>query len=336
MSATPFTAEELNALPEGKTGRRFLVTRLLPVGLWFLANPWPGHQWPTQLFWTLVTAYSLFCWLSCFHETAHHTLYRSLKANIIIGRILGMVMFTPYTVYRESHIRHHAYLNKPHDWELWPYCDPAASRPFRIVFAWCDLLLGFMTAPYVYGRIYFSAKSPIVSPELRIAIRNEYLLSAAFWGIIVGLVAWFNVWHGFLTIWVLPHWVAGVLQTGRKFTEHLGMKSFDPLLGTRTVIGETAWTRFCTKANFDIFIHGPHHRHPRMPHAELASKMHDYIQKSPETHYPVYATYTRAATAMLPALLTNPGVGINAGGVLPAEAIEPVVDNFASDVCKVA
>src|SRR5262249_32813932 len=145
MSVTQFTPEELRALPEGRTGRRFLVARMLPVGLWFLAYPWPGDNWPTHVFWTLLTTYSLFCWLSCFHETIHQTVCRSRIANIVVGRIIGMVVFTPYTVYRESHIRHHAYLNRPGDWELWPYSDPAAWRAFRIVFAWCDLLFGFIT-----------------------------------------------------------------------------------------------------------------------------------------------------------------------------------------------
>ncbi len=335
MSVTQFTPAELSALPEGRTGRRFLVARLLPVGLWFLANPWPGNQWPTHVFWTLVTTYSLFCWMSCLHETIHHTLCQGRNANVILGRILGMVVCTPYTVYRESHIRHHAYLNKPDDWELWPYSDPVASRPFRMVFAWCDLVFGFVTAPYIYGRIFFHKNSPITSSELRAAIQKEYLLSVAFWGTVLGLVAWFHIWHWFLTIWLVPHALAGILQTGRKFTEHLGMKSFDPLLGTRTVIGKNAWTRFCTQANFDIFVHGPHHRHPRLPHAELARKMQDYVQKAPETHYPVYSTYAKAVWAMLPALFFNPGVGLNAGGVLPGEkSTEPVVENFVSDICE--
>jgi fatty acid desaturase len=248
---------------------------------------------------------------------------------------MGMVVLTPYTVYRESHIRHHAYLNSPGDWELWPYSDPSASRSFRMAFAWCDLLLGLLTGPYIYGRIFFSKDSPITSRELRMAIRREYLLSVSFWGATLGLVAWFNVWHGFLVVWLVPHALAGALQTGRKFTEHLGMTSFDPLMGTRTVIGNNLWTRFCTMVNFDIFVHGPHHRHPRLPHAELAGKMQNYVLASPETRYPVFSTYSQAVWAMLPALVFNPGVGLNAGGVLPETGtIEPVVADFASDVCQ--
>jgi fatty acid desaturase len=246
-----------------------------------------------------------------------------------------MVVIIPYTVYRETHIRHHAYLNRPNDWELWPYSDPAVSRPFRMLFAWCDLLMGFIAAPYTYGRIFFHRNSPITVPALRTAILREYLLSAVFWGATLGLVAWYKAWHGFLVTWCIPYWVASFLQTGRKFTEHLGMQSCDPLLGTRTVIGANFWTRFCTRANFDIFIHGPHHRHPRLPHAELERKMHDYMQQSPETRYPVYSTYARAIRAMLPALFCNPGVGLNAGGAIAeVNGIAPTLDDFVTDICE--
>ena len=100
-------------------------------------------------------------------------------------------MLVPYTAYRETHIRHHAYLNKPNDWELWPYSDPQAPRWFRKIFVWCDLLLGFATAPIVYGRIYFHKDSPL-KPEQRRAIRWEYFGMACFWAAILGVVAYYN------------------------------------------------------------------------------------------------------------------------------------------------
>ena len=46
--------------------------------------------------------------------------------------------------------------------------------------------------------------------------------------------------------------IAGVLQTMRKLTEHLGMASYDPPLGTRAVIGQNWLTRLGSFMNFDI------------------------------------------------------------------------------------
>lgn len=243
-------------------------------------------------------------------------------------------MGVPYTVYRECHIRHHAYLNKPADWELWPYSDPQTSIAFRRVFAWLDLIFGFLVTPYIYGRIYFHKGSPLRSSDIRAAVRHEYVLIALFWGTILATVAWFGAWQGLLRVWVIPHLVAGVFQTGRKFTEHLGMASYDPLLGTRTVLGNNWWTRLCNHMNFDIFIHGPHHRHPRMAPGLLRNVMQEYQSANPAVVYPVYPSYWRATCSMLPYLLKNPGVGMNAGAAPPAREQSPSIQNFVADVTR--
>jgi len=342
MSVTQFSPKEWNSLSGTAVVWRFLCLPTGVAGLWCLAEQWPGGDWSAGgwaagswgwwLFWTLVTGYSLFCWTSCFHETAHQTLCRSRGLSIWLGRVLGVAMFVSYNVYRESHIRHHAYLNKPADWELWPYSDPAASVGFRRMFAWIDLLLGLVASPFIYSRIYWSSDSPLTSPRLRATIRNEYLAVVIVWGTILGLVGWFHAWDGFLRVWLLPHWIAGVFQSGRKFTEHLGMNSYDPLLGTRTVLGNNWWTRLCTFMNFEIFVHGPHHRHPRAAPAELTTCMQAYLQANADRPYPVFDSYWRATCDMLPSLIRNPGVGMNAGASQPAEEKILHIENFVADV----
>lgn len=332
MATTEFTAEELHDLEETSVLTRFLCLPLAAVGLVALAIQWPGPEWYWQAVWTWFTGYWLFCWTSCFHETAHQTLCHSRTFSIALGRFLGTAMGVPYTIYRESHIRHHAYLNKPRDWELWPYSDPRTSVAFRRVFVWFDLLLGFVVSPYVYGRIFWHKESPLTKPEMRRTIRREYAVIALFWG---GLLSSALAW-GFLDdvirVWVLPHWLAGIYQTGRKLTEHLGMSSYDPMLGTRTVLGQGLITKFCTWANFGIFVHGPHHRHPRLSHDLLEGKMTSYIDEHPEVAFPLYRTYTGATLAMVPYLFRNPGCGVNAGAELPKEERIRDVQNFVADV----
>lgn len=295
--------------------RQFAV--LLPfVGVAWLAWDFPPQNWWSTAFWLCWTSYFLFCWTSLFHETVHLTLPKPRWFTVILGRAIGTVLLTPYTVYREAHIRHHAYLNRPNDWELWPYSDPHCSLGFRRAFAWADLVLGLFTSPYIYSRIYFHPTSPIRDPSTRRAIRNEYLAVVIFWGAILGWVSWVQAWPQFLLAWVIPHWLAGIVQTGRKFTEHLGMSSFEPVSGTRTVVSRSPITRLCSFLNFEIFVHGPHHRFPRIQHHELKNRMQALIQQEPETIYPLYSSYLAATWAMLPALLYRPGVGLNAGGNL--------------------
>jgi fatty acid desaturase len=249
-----------------------------------------------------------------------------------VGRVLGTAILVPYTVYRESHITHHAYLNTPSDWELWPYNDPLCSRRFRRVFAWGDLFFGVVTSPLIYGRIYFHRNSPLKSPEIRRTIRREYLGMALFWGTVLALVAYFGAWRGLARTWIIPASLAGVMQTWRKFTEHLGMQSYEPLLGTRTVIGPNWGTRLASFLNFEIFVHGVHHRHPRLMHENLVPKMEHYVQANPGVQFPVFRSYWHAAEDMIPYLLRNPGCGMNVGAPSPASMKREPVRDFATEV----
>ncbi|MEO2048587.1 MAG: hypothetical protein ABGX16_18690 [Pirellulales bacterium] len=88
------------------------------------------------------------------------------------------------------------------------------------------------------------------------------------------------------------------------------MKSIDPLLGTRTVVPSATLMKVCSYFNFDIFVHGPHHRHPRLTHGTLETKMHEYGSEQPDMAYPVYWKTVRD---MLPSMLINPACGTLAG-----------------------
>ncbi|QDT65590.1 fatty acid desaturase family protein [Calycomorphotria hydatis] len=331
MSRTTFTAEQTKEYAEKHSLLRLAHIPLgLPVMIW-LATDYP-MEYP--LWWALATlfmGYVYFCYTSCFHETAHQTLTGKAWFDIAFGKFIGTMALVPYTCYRECHIRHHAYLNRPEDWELWPYSDPKTSRTFRTFFAWVEVLLGIVGPPVVYGRIYWHKDSPLKEDGKR-AVRNEYLLMVAFWASVLGLVAVTNTWGIFLRVWAIPYIFAGFYQTMRRMTEHLGMASYDPMLGTRTVVGKNWFTRMCTFINFDIFVHGPHHRHPKVSHDKLKRQMETYLEHNPDTDFPVFRTYTAAIFHMLPALL-NPGVGMNAGAEAPGKSKLKVRD-FVTDVTE--
>jgi fatty acid desaturase len=337
-SVTHFTAEEQHSLDEKQTLPRMLS---IPAAAIFMAAngailtglvSWtPASPWIVA---GLIAATSAmtFCWTSALHEAAHQTLFKSRDLSVLCGRLLGTVMFTPYTAYREVHIRHHAYLNTPRDWELWPYSDPNASLGFRRLFVWFDLFFGVAAGPIIYGRIYFHRNSPIKSPEIRATIRNEYLVIAAVWGAVWTYTTLTHQWLGHSLAILLPMYIAAFMQTFRKFTEHLGMASFDPLQGTRTVLPRKWLLRLSSFLNFDIFIHGPHHRHPRLTHNKLESKLDEYRDANPNVAYPTYERYWKAMLAMAPSMIFNPGCGVNAGAPLQGTAVGSEADDFASDV----
>ena len=333
MSVTNFTTQEQEALSDKWTWARFQFFPGGVVGICALWYQWPEASIAWQIFWTGFTAYCMFCWTSCLHETAHQTLTANRQTSIWLGRVIGSLIFVPYSVYRESHIRHHAYLNKPHDWELWPYSDPKASLAFRRCFVLFDFFLGMFGAMVTYSRLFFHKNTPLTDSKLRRTIWLEYAGCVLLWGSLFALFTTNGTWGNFLRAWAVPHLFAGMIQSGRKFTEHIGMASYDPMLGTRTVVGRNWFTRVCTWLNFDIFVHGPHHRHPRVAHRTLREKMNEYVEKQPELQYPMFHTYSAAVWDMLPFLIRNPGVGMNAGATAP-DSDKKVAENFVADVVE--
>jgi len=328
---TRFTSEEERVMREKRTVPRLSSLPLaglgmLAVGMGIGAN----NYWIAGAL-VLYTSSMMFCWTSALHEAAHQTLWPSRWLSIWSGRILGILMFTPYTAYREVHIRHHAYLNRPDDWELWPYADPNASLTFRRAFVWIDLLAGIATGPFVYGRIFFHPNSPLKSDALRRTIRNEYIAIILVWGSIWSYTTVMGIWPQHIRAILLPMYLAALMQSGRKLTEHLGMASFDPLQGTRTVLPRKWMLRLSSYLNFDIFIHGPHHRHPRLQHTNLEDKLDQYRAENPEINYPTYERYWQAILAMAPSLVRNPGCGVNVSGASKTAKI-PEVNDFVGDV----
>jgi fatty acid desaturase len=95
VSTTAFTVDEQQAIIEKGFWLRMCCLPAAAVGLYSLDRPWPADTWPERVFWTLYTAYFLFCWTSCFHETAHQTLTRWRWLDIGLGRILGTSMYAP-------------------------------------------------------------------------------------------------------------------------------------------------------------------------------------------------------------------------------------------------
>jgi len=263
--------------------------------------------------WVILLTYCWFCVGGSFHESTHETLFRSPAANRWVGRMIGILIGIPYTVYRETHRRHHACLNTPGDYELWPYSDPQTSLRFRRVFVWLDLAFGIVTAPWIYGRIY-SCHDPKLKSETRRVISLEYLASAIFWiAFVVGLVAFGNArgfdWSQFDPVWLLPMLLSPVVNTIRKFVEHLGLTSEDPLLGTRTIVGGNPLSRLFRFLNFDIAVHGPHHRYPKARHFELAPRLQQYREQHPDQQVPVFRSYAAAVWHTLPCLWKNPATG---------------------------
>lgn len=270
-----------------------------------LLHPWIGPLvW--RIFWTIYTAFFFLATSSGFHETAHQFLSRGSSLDALLGRLMGTAMGVSFTAYLETHIRHHAKLNQETDWELWPYAQPSSSLLFRRIFVWIDLLLGCLTAPMIYSRIFFHSGSPLLFSSAWRKIAIEYLVILLFWGFILAHVREVGNWEKFFRIWVIPFWIAGILQSARKLTEHLGMEGLDGMSGTRTVVPGGVWSRISFFLNFEIFLHGPHHTRPLAGYSFwLKMARARQMEESSE----VFPSYWAAIQNMVPHLF-NPASGL--------------------------
>ncbi|WP_145944388.1 fatty acid desaturase [Fuerstiella marisgermanici] len=283
---------------------------------WWMANYSPTNM-AASMIWIPLLAYAWFCIGGLTHEIVHGNLNSTPLVVTVSAKIIGTVLGIPHTVYREVHMRHHAYLNTPLDWEMWPYSDPRASLRFRRIFVWFDIVFAVVATPIIWGRICFSKESPVPLP-IRRTMKIEYCGIAVFWLGTIGTGIWMHQTGRFQFqpehfIFALPPLLATAVNGLRKIMDHVGTSSFDPLHGTRTVVGPSFITRTLSFFNFDLAVHGPHHRYPKLECSSLKQRMEEISEANPGQRYPIFPSFFAAFVDTLVAMVRNPGVGVNAG-----------------------
>lgn len=285
---------------------------MVAAAFFSLISGWPTDHPAWIVLVTIVLAYFQHCWTIIFHEDAHYSLYAARWHNIFNGRIVGTLLLIPFEIFRQVHIRHHARMNTPDDFEQWPYCDPTKSLRFRRVFLVIDILLGAWVAPFIYNRAFFVRNTPMKDPAIRRKVWFEFGIMFVFWSVTIGLVAYYGAWRGLVLGYVIPAVVTGWIQTIRKLTEHLGLPAGDPMRGARTVLPQRPMGRWFAWTSFHIESHGLHHKFPQMPHRNL-EKAYALLEDGETAPEVTFSTYWQAIRDMLPHL-RRPGIGVNAPG----------------------
>lgn len=311
------SAETTRAIPLSLVPLRLLAFPVVAmVGQVVWMTWFDPTNWMQSAIWIAILSYCWFCIGGLSHELVHDNLHLG-TLGIWISRSFGVLLLIPHSVYREVHMRHHAYLNTPLDWEMWPYTDPHRSVTFRRLFLIPDVLLAVFTTPIIWGRICFSKYSPI-APKLRRTMKAEYAACATFWIGVIGLCIWLH--HTGRFDFQPKHWIfatpvllATMLNGIRKLMDHVGTESIDPIGGTRTIVGDNPVTRLLSFFNFDLSVHAPHHRHPKLDHTQLKQRMAEICEKNPDVEYPLFKSFSAALVDTFKRVVVNPGVGLNAG-----------------------
>jgi fatty acid desaturase len=265
---------------------------------------WRAGLWPITVACWLPLAYFSHAVLTAFHEAAHGNLRPKHWDNEFRGRLIGLFALVPLSAYRVVHTTHHAHLAEPPDAELWPYCDPNVPRWLRAVFAWAEILLGYIVTPLLFLRGVLTAK---ISRAQREKVFRDYAVMVAVWCLILAAVHAWGSWSAFLMVFVIPAFLAGTVQTLRKFTEHLGLMGNEPETASRTIVDNSPVGHFLSATMLNVAYHTVHHRDASIPYYDLPRATAEAIALDPGNN-PTYTSYWQAFCEMLPSL-ADPKVG---------------------------
>lgn len=204
-----------------------------------------------------------------FHEASHGMLRKSRFLNELDGILVGILSLTSFTLYRALHQKHHVNLATRQDVELWPFVEPEAPLWGRRLAAFLELNLGLFFTPYLFWRVFFRRRSSISNRKVRRRIWVEFLAMVGFWVVAVGLVVRYDLWPWFFCNYFIPAFVAGNLQSWRKYIEHVGLSGHTARSATRSIVADTWTGRLMSLTLLHEPLHGIHHVKATLPHYEL-------------------------------------------------------------------
>jgi fatty acid desaturase len=177
----------------------------------------------------------------------------------------------------------------------------------RVLAALVELNAGLFFTPFIFMRSFLRKGSPIRSTKVRRRIWQELVGMAVFWAVALALVAWLHLWKYFLWMYFVPAFIAGNLQSWRKYIEHVGMSGHTATSATRSIITDTWGGRLLSFTLLHEPLHGLHHRHLSLPHSSLPRLAPTLEPREPGETIP-FPSY-RHALADLIRKLGDPRVG---------------------------
>jgi fatty acid desaturase len=242
-----------------------------------------------------------------FHEASHGMLRRNRTLNEIDGILIGVFSFMSFSLYRVVHQWHHVHLATARDEEFWPFVDPRKSRRARRLAAFFELSFGMFYTPWLFLRIFLRKDSQIRNKKVRRRIWAELLLMVLVWMAVIAAVAYWQAWRYLLWMHLVPVFVAGNLQSWRKFVEHMGLMGRTVNSTTRSVVAEGWSGKLMAWSLLHEPFHGVHHQNVSIPHPKLPFHTEMLLPKTDE-ELPPFPSYFQAVLHMLRSL-TNPRIG---------------------------
>ena len=242
-----------------------------------------------------------------FHEATHGLLRQNRRFNEFDGVLLGVFSFMSFSLYRAAHQMHHMHLATERDEELWPFVHPESPRWVRRLAAFFELTAGLVFLPLLFLRIFLREGSPIRSRKVRRRIWAELALMITVWIGITFAASHWHAWRYVLWMYFVPAFVAGNLQSWRKYIEHVGMTGSTVNSSTRSIVARGWPGRLFAFTLLHEPFHGVHHLHMGLPHAELPQRAPELVPQTADENHP-FPSYRHALLHLL-RNLADPRVG---------------------------
>lgn len=221
----PWRAQlEPYARPDLKRSLLDLATSVVPYLLL-----WPAMVWSLGVSYWLTLALAvpasgfLLRTFIMFHDAGHGSLFASKRANAWVGRVTGLLVFTPYASWRHSHAVHHATagdLDRRGEGDV-PTMTVAEYRA-----AGLPLKLGYRLfrnplVLFTLGPIWaFTVQPRIWKRSMRPRIRNSVILTNVALAVALGALIWLIGWQAFLLVQAPLVLLAGGAGVWLFFVQH--------------------------------------------------------------------------------------------------------------------
>jgi fatty acid desaturase len=242
-----------------------------------------------------------------FHEASHSLLRKNRLLNDIDGVVAGTLSFMSFTLYRVAHQTHHMHLATERDEELWPFVKVDSPRWFRCWIAFVELNAGLFFTPFLFARMFLRKDSFIRNKKVRRQIWGEFAIMGLFWSLVISAVAYWNVWNYFFWIFFVPGYIAGNLQSWRKYVEHVGVRGHTANGATRSIVSHSWGGRLLSLTLLHEPFHAVHHWKAGLPHEELPLNA-ELLAPAEKDDLPIFPNY-RSAIIDLLRNLSDPRTG---------------------------
>ncbi len=242
------------------------------------------------------------------HEAAHRLLFNRKSVNDLVGRwMLAYPAFTPFDVYRRSHMAHHKDEMGPEEPDLGLYSGYPITRASmrRKLVRDASGVSGYKNLLPLIQALTKRSSRPVAGRILGVQV----VIWAAFW-------AASGRWWLYPLLWLAP-WMTvwRVLNRLRAIAEHAGMERSDDRRRTTHVVRQRPLARFWI-VPYHTGWHLAHHVDMGIPWRRLPDLHRELVASgwvTPEIEYPSYTALWRALCSR-----PDPAPAVGSPGPAPA------------------